>query len=77
MYPTYVPILKAKPGEFAALEKLKTAYTQRITPFFEIPKFTQKMREQAYYRDSTQPKKHYLDKISHEISKSCKSSAIF
>ncbi|MDT7436193.1 beta family protein [Citrobacter freundii] len=77
MYPTYVPILKAKPGEFAALEKLKTAYSQRITPFFEIPKFTQKMREQAYYRDSTQPKKHYLDKISNEISKSCKSSAIF
>lgn len=42
MYPTYVPILKAKHGEFAALEKLKTAYSQRIIPFFEIPKFTQK-----------------------------------
>ncbi|WP_256682182.1 beta family protein [Klebsiella grimontii] len=43
MYPTYVPILKAKPGEFSALENLKPIYSQKITPFFEVPKFTKKL----------------------------------
>ncbi|SUG49066.1 Uncharacterised protein [Salmonella enterica subsp. arizonae] len=37
MYPTYVPILRAKAGEFEALKRLKPVYSQKIWPFFEIP----------------------------------------
>lgn len=77
MYPTYVPILKAKPGEFSALGNLKLSYSEKITPFFEIPKFTKKVSESAYLRGSTQPKKDYLDKVCREITESCNSSNIF
>ncbi|MBA0218817.1 beta family protein [Pectobacterium brasiliense] len=77
MYPTYVPILKAKPGEFSALENLKPIYSDKITPFFEIPKFTNKIRELAYLKSSTQPKKNYLDKIANDIISSCKTSSLF
>ncbi|EMC8778983.1 beta family protein [Providencia rettgeri] len=77
MYPTYVPILKAKAGEFSALEELKPIYSQKITPFFEVPKFTDKIRRSAYLRDSEHPKKDYLDKIANGITSSCKSSSLF
>ena len=77
MYPTYVPILKAKPGEFSALENLKPIYSQKITPFFEVPKFTKKISELAYLRGSPQPKKDYLDKVCRDITSSCDSSSIF
>ena len=77
MHPTYVPILKAKPGEFSALENLKPIYSQKITPFFEVPKFTKKISELAYLRGSTQPKKDYLDKVCRDITSSCDSSSIF
>lgn len=36
MYPTYVPILRAKAGEFEALKRLKPAYSQKFG-HFEIP----------------------------------------
>ncbi|MBN3135804.1 beta family protein [Pectobacterium punjabense] len=77
MYPTYVPILKAKPGEFSALEKLKPIYSQKITPFFEVPKFTKKTKELAYLRGSVQPKKDYLDKVANDITSSCTATSLF
>ncbi|WP_255351570.1 beta family protein [Pantoea sp. NGS-ED-1003] len=77
MYPTYVPILKAKPGEFSALDNLKPIYSQKITPFFEIPKLTKKVSEAAYLRGSTQPKIDYLNKVCQDIIASCKSSSLF
>jgi hypothetical protein len=44
MYPTYVPILKAKAGEFAALKNLKAAYSEKIAPFFRDSYFSKKRK---------------------------------
>ena len=41
MYPTYVPILRAKTGEFDAIKNLKGKYASAICPFFEIPRITE------------------------------------
>src|SRR5579859_5857519 len=35
--PAYVPVLKGKEGEFAALEELKSDVRRRLTPLIEIP----------------------------------------
>jgi len=77
MNPTYVPIIKAKAGEFMALNKLKDKYSERIFPFFEIPKITDKTKELASLRGSTQLTKDYLDLIANGISGSCHSSVMF
>ncbi|BFI60740.1 hypothetical protein KD5_04900 [Yersinia pseudotuberculosis] len=77
MHPTYVPIIKAKPGEFMALTKLKDQYSQKIFPFFEVPKITDKTKELASLRGSNQLTRDYLDLIASGISNSCKSSAMF
>ncbi|CAI1829086.1 Uncharacterised protein [Serratia quinivorans] len=77
MYPTYVPIIKAKPGEFMALSNLKDQYSEKIFPFFEIPKITDKTKELASLRGSRQLTKDYLDLIANGISSSYHSSVMF
>lgn len=77
MYPIYVPILRAKPGEFKALIKLKDSYSQRISPFFEVPKITEKTKKLKSLHGSKQITKDYLDLIAHEITSSCKSASMF
>lgn len=77
MYPTYVPILKAKAGEFVALKKLKATYSERISPFFEIPLLVRKEKEPKWLVESTQPIKDYLQRTAKKVIASCESNRFF
>lgn len=77
MYPTYVPILKAKAGEFAALKKLKAAHSEKIAPFFEIPILVRKEKEPKWLIDSTQPLTDHLQRTAKKVVASCQSNAFF
>ncbi|MBM1023156.1 hypothetical protein EIC82_17835 [Enterobacter sp. A11] len=77
MYPTYVPILKAKKGEFTALKKLKAAYSEKIAPFFEIPILVRKQKEPKWLVESTQPLTDHLKRTAKKLVSSCQSNAFF
>lgn len=77
MYPTYVPILRAKAGEFEALKRLKPAYSQKIWPFFEIPQLTENDKKSKALSGSSQMKKDFLTKIADGINSANSSSSIF
>ncbi len=77
MYPTYVPILRAKAGEFEALKRLKPVYSQKIWPFFEIPQLTENDKKSKALSGSSQMKKDFLTKIADGINNANSSSSIF
>ncbi|WP_411753194.1 beta family protein [Serratia sp. (in: enterobacteria)] len=77
MYPTYVPILKAKKGEFEALANLADSYAQRIYPFFDIGKITEATKKLVKFKNSSQIVKDYLDDTTEKIVSSCKSDNMF
>jgi hypothetical protein len=77
MYPTYVPILKAKAGEFAALNELKATYAEKISPFFEIPVLVRKEKDPKWLLESTQPLKDYLHRTTKKVLAACKSNSFF
>lgn len=77
MYPTYVPILRAKAGEFEALKNLKPIYSQKIWPFFEIPQLTDSDKKSKALKDSPQIKKDFLTNIANGISNINTSNSIF
>ncbi|EMG7788089.1 beta family protein [Klebsiella pneumoniae] len=77
MYPTYVPILRAKAGEFEALKRLKPVYSQKIWPFVEIPQLTENDKKSKALSGSSQMKKDFLTKIADGINNANSSSSIF
>ena len=60
-YRHYVPILKAKQGEFRALQNISERTKNKLTPFFDIP------RQESYNR---KPLEKYLSKKALDLSKS-------
>jgi len=64
MTPTYIPILKAKQGEFDALKNTSAATAQRIQPIFEVPAFTGGKR----FENMAQPTVAYLNEITVKIA---------
>lgn len=68
MRPTYIPILKAKKGEFDALKYTSTSTARRIQPLFEVPAFAGTTASAKRFEDLPQPTVAYLDEISAKIA---------
>lgn len=64
----YIPILKAKDGEFDALSQLTPKQRRGILPFFEIPPFTSKIAEAARFRDVARIQTAYLEEVADKIA---------
>lgn len=64
MTPTYIPILKAKKGEFDALKNTSAATAQRIQPIFEVPAFTGSIANSKRFENMPQPTVAYLNEIA-------------
>ncbi|WP_447887395.1 beta family protein [Serratia fonticola] len=77
MYPTYVPILRAKAGEFEALKQLKLNYSEKIWPFFEIPQLSEDTKKLKALRGSVQLKKDFLNLIANGIRSVNSSPSMF
>ena len=61
MKPIYVPILKAKEGEFAALVQISERASNQIVPWFDVPQLDDKTRLTSEER-SESPIESYLNK---------------
>ncbi|MCA6926521.1 beta family protein [Pectobacterium versatile] len=77
MYPTYVPILRAKAGEFKALKKLEVNYSEKIWPFFEIPQLTDDAKDLKALRGSVQLTQDFLNLVANGIRDANSSPSIF
>lgn len=60
----YLPIVKAKKGEFEAYENLPEHIHKKILPLFELPKF----KPAARFEDLVNPLEAYLDELIDYIS---------
>lgn len=68
MAQTYVPIYRAKPGEFEALLNVSKDHVRRVLPLFEIPRLTPKVSEQARFKGSSALTCAYLTHIAQGIA---------
>ncbi|CAG9932745.1 beta family protein [Candidatus Nitrotoga arctica] len=68
MIPIYLPILKAKPGEFEAISQLSKRTADKTLPFFEISRMGEKIREAKRFKNSDAVTCKYLDEIAQKIS---------
>jgi hypothetical protein len=59
----YVPIVKAKKGEFDALANTSDDVARRIMPLFEVGRLTQAIVERKWYKTSRTPKIAYLGRV--------------
>jgi hypothetical protein len=68
MTPRYLPILKAKKGEFAALEKAKSRTRQDILPLFEVSKISGSVRSAKRFRNDPLITANYLNEVAQSIA---------
>ena len=59
----YVPILKAKKGEFDALKHASSSDKRRVIPLFEVPRFSKTVEAAKRFEGSTTKKRDYLLEI--------------
>jgi len=69
MVKSYIPIYRAKSGEFEALANVSKEHAKRYLPLFEIPRITAKTRELVKFRESTALTCAYLTDIALRIAK--------
>lgn len=69
MAKSYIPIFRAKSGEFEALANATKAHLNQTLPLFEIPRITQKTRELKKFTGSTALTCAYLTDIAYSIAK--------
>ncbi|MCW2482721.1 beta family protein, partial [Candidatus Symbiopectobacterium sp. NZEC135] len=71
MYPKYMPILKAKKGEFEAIDNLQAnpQVMESILPVFEIPILTKKQRESKKYINIRNPVEFFINNNTTSLSK--------
>ncbi|HIH0876080.1 TPA: beta family protein, partial [Vibrio cholerae] len=69
MTPKYVPILKAKKGEFDAYKNLPRRVQLHTLPVFELPTLTSKMLETTYLGVSN-PREQFINKCAVGLSSS-------
>lgn len=67
MLPTYVPINRAKKGEFDTYKHLTDTVKRSIFPIFELPSMSNTMRENKKYSSVDDPIGFYIQNKSHEI----------
>lgn len=70
MTPKYVPILKAKKGEFDAYKNLPRAVQLNTFPIFELPQLTSKMLESSTYSAVSNPYEYFVNKCALGLSSS-------
>ncbi|EOA3783343.1 beta family protein [Vibrio vulnificus] len=71
MTPKYVPVLKAKKGEFDAYKNLPRSVQLNTLPVFELPTLTSKMLETTYAGVSN-PREAFINKCASSLSNSIK-----
>ena len=76
MKPIYIPILKAKQGEFNALAHLSERASSQIIPWFDIPKLSDKNREK-FEKFSKPPIQSFLNDIAFNIASAWSGKPIF
>jgi hypothetical protein len=69
MTPKYLPILKAKPGEFHALENTNASNSEKILPLFEVGRLTERNREAKRFSETPEITCAYLNEIAVSIGK--------
>ncbi|WP_043739826.1 beta family protein [Thioalkalivibrio nitratireducens] len=77
MRPTYIPILKAKKGEFDALSHLHSTHAERIQPLFELPKLGHSVRRAKRFENSTAITEAYLDEVAQHVARVRKGMPVF
>ncbi len=68
MIANYLPIYKAKPGEFQALSKAKKAHDRKMLPFFEVCKIGEAARKSKKFRDCSTVTCTYLEETAQKIA---------
>lgn len=76
MVKLYIPIYRAKSGEFDALANVSKEHAKRYLPLFEIPRITAKTRELVKFRESTALTCAYFTDIALRIAKVRKGQAV-
>ena len=76
MEPFYVPILKAKQGEYDALYHLSNRASQYIIPWFDIPKIDERYVQRCKGR-SEPPIETFLNDVASGIAKAWANKSIF
>lgn len=76
MKPIYVPILKAKQGEFDALAHLSERASNQIIPWFDIPRLSDINREK-FEKYSKPPIQSFLNDIAFNIANAWSGKPIF
>lgn len=69
MIPQYVPIVRAKKGEFDAFTNLPDTVHKKILPLFEFPRFTQNTNNLAICKGQPNPTECYLNDLINKIAK--------
>lgn len=69
MIPQYVPIIRAKKGEFDAYENLPKEVHKKILPLFELPKFTENTNNLVICKGQPNPIECYLNDLANKITK--------
>ncbi len=67
MRPTYVPINRAKKGEFDTYKNLSDTVKRSIFPIFELPSMSKAMLDSKKYSSVDDPVGFYIQNKSHEI----------
>ncbi|MBN3216401.1 beta family protein [Pectobacterium polaris] len=72
MQPKYIPILKAKKGEFEAIDNLQSNHQvmKHMLPIFEIPILTKKQRKSKKYAEVKNPVEFFLNNCALSLSES-------
>lgn len=68
MTANYLPIYKAKLGEFQAVAKAKKAHARRMLPLFEVCRIGEGVRNAARFKNSTALTCAYLDETAQRIA---------
>ncbi len=76
MKPIYVPILKAKKGEFDALVHLSKRAINQIVPWFDVPRLAENARKKSE-EHSELPVESFLNKTASGIAKAWAGKTIF
>jgi hypothetical protein len=76
MIPKYIPILKAKKGEFDAFSNLPMNVKKQVLPLFELPQFSSKSRETKAYRDKSNPVECFVNNTANKINEAVGQSPV-
>ncbi|NIZ07222.1 hypothetical protein HCZ11_16560 [Pseudoalteromonas sp. HF66] len=68
MIPKYVPILKAKKGEFDAFKSLSEVVRVNTLPIFELPKLTESKLKNRKYSELDNPYETFINECASNLS---------